>query len=154
MLFIGSGKDEEKLEEKILDYNLENEVIMVGKIMGRENISCYYALADLFLFPSLYDASSLVQIEAASQRTPALFLEGAATADTVAANVNGYLSKNDSTAYANKIIDIFSNQLHHKTVCDNAFKDLYKTWDEVVSITYKEYQELVMINLKNKIKKR
>ena len=55
--------------------------------------------ADLFLFPSLYDASSIVQIEAASQHTPTLFLKEAATTATVTNNVNGFLEENDVNKY-------------------------------------------------------
>ena len=60
---------------------------MCGKVTDRTLLSYYYARADLFLFPSLYDASSIVQIEAASQKTPTVFLEGAVTANTVENNI-------------------------------------------------------------------
>ena len=83
MLFVGSGQDEEKLKELIKRNNMEKEIIMCGKVTDRELLSYYYARADLFLFPSLYDASSIVQIEAASQKTPTLFIEDAVTADTI-----------------------------------------------------------------------
>ena len=38
-------------------------------VTDREELAKYYARADLFLFPSLYDASSIVQIEEALQKT-------------------------------------------------------------------------------------
>ena len=38
-------------------------------VKDRELLASIYARADLFLFPSLYDASSIVQIEAALQKT-------------------------------------------------------------------------------------
>ena len=44
------------------------------------------------LFPSMYDASSIVQIEASSQKTPVLFLKNSATASMIENNVNGFLS--------------------------------------------------------------
>lgn len=38
-------------------------------VKDRELLASIYARADLFLFPSLYDASSIIQIEAALQKT-------------------------------------------------------------------------------------
>ena len=51
--------------------------------MDRELLKSIYYRATLFLFPSLFDSSSLVQIEAASQETPTIFIEGSVTSDTV-----------------------------------------------------------------------
>ena len=87
MLFVGSGQDEEELKNYIKEKEIKN-VILCGKVTDRKLLSYYYSRADLFLFPSLYDASSIVQIEAASQCTPGLFLKGAATAGTVKDNRN------------------------------------------------------------------
>ena len=55
-----------------------NKVIKVNN--DRELLSYYYNRADIMLFPSIYDSSSIVQIEAASQKTPAVFLKNTATA--------------------------------------------------------------------------
>ena len=86
MLFIGSGEDEYKLREKIKETGLENDAILCGKIMDRVLLAKHYAASDLFLFPSKYDASSLVQIEAASQMTPTVFINGSATSATATDN--------------------------------------------------------------------
>jgi glycosyltransferase involved in cell wall biosynthesis len=143
MLFVGSGPDENKLKELIHELKLDNEVLLLGKIMDRNEIAKLNKLADLFLFPSLYDCSSLVQIEAASQKTPTLFLKEAATADAVSHNVNGYLSENSIEDYANKIIEIFSDEKTYKTVCEKAFKDLFLSWDDAVEISKKDYLRLI-----------
>ncbi|MGN0961217.1 MAG: glycosyltransferase [Christensenellales bacterium] len=147
MLFVGTGPDELKLKNLIKELHLKKDILILGKITNRKEISKLYSLADLFLFPSLYDCSSLVQIEASSQKTPTLFLEEAATADAVNHNVNGYLSKNSEEDYANTIIDIFKDETKYKNVCEKAFKDLYLTWDDAVSRALKDYTRL--INSKN-----
>lgn len=143
MLFVGGGPDEEKLVSQIKEYGLEDKIILTGKIFGREEISKYYKMADLFLFPSLYDASSLVQIEAASQSTPTLFLKGAATANTVTEDVNGYLAENSSKAYADKIIEIFEDEEKYKTICKNAHEQLYVHWDDAVKKVAGQYKEII-----------
>ena len=54
------------LKELVKKNKLQKEVIFCGKVTDRDLLANYFARADLFLFPSLYDASSIVQIEAAS----------------------------------------------------------------------------------------
>lgn len=146
MLFIGNGQDMEELKKKIKEYKLDNDVILCGKITDRDLLASIYARSDLFLFPSMYDASSIVQIEAASQKTPGLFLEGSATSSTVTNNQNGYIEKKDPTLYAKRILNIFDNQESHKKVSQNAYRDLYKNWDNVVNDIYEKYLELIKIN--------
>lgn len=143
MLFVGSGPDEQLLRKQINDLGLSEEVMLLGKIMDREELAQIYSLADLFLFPSLYDCSSLVQIEAASQKTPALFLEEAATADTVTHNINGYLAPNNEEKYANEILNIFSDEDKYNKVCEQSYVDLYLSWDDAVKIALKDYYRLI-----------
>ena len=110
MLFVGVGQDEDKLKERIKELNLEKEVLLVGKIEDRIELASIYKRADLFLFPSVYDASSLVQIEAASQKTPGVFLKNTATSSTITDNVNGFLSDETVGAYSDKIIEVMENK--------------------------------------------
>ena len=107
MLFVGSGPDEERLKNYIKDKGLEKDVILTGKIMDRDILSAIYYRAKLFVFPSLFDASSLVQIEAASQKTPTLFIEGAVTSDTVTNNVNGFKAPNDLETISKETYQIY-----------------------------------------------
>ncbi|NCB48049.1 MAG: glycosyltransferase [Clostridia bacterium] len=143
MIFVGGGIDEKELQNKITNENLSKNIILAGKIFDRNELACHYALADLFLFPSLYDASSLVQIEAASQKTPTVFIRGAVTAGTVTENVNGFLSENDASSFAQKIIDIFCDENFYNQVCDSAYKDLYVSWDDAVKKAYDDYLKLI-----------
>ena len=146
MFFFFLFQDGDLLKKQVKALNLEKNIVFVGKISDRKLLANYYALADLFLFPSLYDCSSLVQIEAASQKTPTLFLEGSATSDTVTPELNGYLSKNSELDYSNKIIEIFNNNDKYKKVCENAFNDLYLPWPKVVKKAYERYLYLIEKN--------
>jgi glycosyltransferase involved in cell wall biosynthesis len=143
MFYVGTGTDEEKLKKQINDDGLTDNVIFTGKITDRIEISKYYNMADLFLFPSLYDASSLVQIEAASQKTPTVFLRGAATAATVTEDVNGYIAENSVEKFADKIEEIFKDEKKYKQICENAYKDLYVSWDKAVEKAYKDYLRVI-----------
>ena len=143
MLFIGTGQDEEELSKLIQKYNLEKDILLLGKITDRNLLAKYYARADLFLFPSLYDASSIVQIEAASQKTPVLFLKGAATTSTVTDNVNGFIEENNLDRYAKRIISIVHDKKKLQEVSENAYRDLYKNWDDKMEEVYQNYLNLI-----------
>ena len=143
MLFIGTGQDEEELRRRIKNYNLEDKIIMCGKVTDRELLASYYVRSDLFLFPSYYDASSIVQIEAASQKTPVLFLKGSATSATVTDNVDGFICENDIRKYAERINTIISSKELLNNVSLNAYNNLYKNWDDLVEDVYHEYLKLI-----------
>ena len=142
MLFVGTGEDENEIKQLVSDLGLSGSVIFCGKIGSAETLEKIYARAKLFLFPSLYDTNSLVQIEAACQGTPTLFLKGAKTAGTVTENVNGFFAEQSEEAYAEKIEEILSNDELYETVSKNAKRDLYKTWEEVAEAIYRDYKRL------------
>jgi len=143
MLFVGAGRDVDMLRERISETGMDDRIILCGGIHDRKELAEIYARADLFLFPSLYDANSLVQIEAASQRTPTLFIRGAVTGSTVTDNVNGFLAENSAEAYAKRIIEIISDEDLLQKVSEGAFRDLYRTWDEAVAAVYEDYLRLI-----------
>ena len=138
MLFAGRGQDEDKLAEVVAEQGLTEEVVMCG-LTDRPMLERLYSRAKLFLFPSLYDANSLVQIEAACQGTPTLFLEGARTAATVTPGVNGYVSAPGEDNYARAILDILADEEGYRRVSAAARRDLYLNWDDVVREVYKDY---------------
>ena len=139
MIFVGDGQDTLYLKNKIKKLKISDNVILTGRISDREMLKALYLRAKLFLFPSMYDASSLVQIEAASQRTPTLFLEGSATSATVKDNINGFICENSTDKYAEKIFEILSNEKLYQKVSDGAFRDLYVSWDNCVQEMYEKY---------------
>ena len=139
MLFVGKGQDEERLAELVREQGLEDEVVMCGLVSGRDELEKLYSRAKLFLFPSLYDANSLVQIEAACQSTPTDFLEGARTSATVTPGINGYVSAPGEENYARLIMDILADAPGYARISAAAHHDLYLNWDDVVRDVYADY---------------
>lgn len=148
MLLVGTGPDEQYLKNITNKLNLDNDTVFLGKITDRETIAKIFALSNLFLFPSTHDCSSLVQIEAASQKTPTLFLAESTTADAVIHNKNGYLAPNSIEEYAKEIIRIFSDPKQYNSVCEGAYNDLYISWDDAVTMALKDYERLINNNKK------
>ena len=143
MIYVGDGPDYDNLIKKVKEYNLDNEVIIAGRIMDRDMLKAIYYRANLFLFPSLFDSSSLVQIEAASQETPTLFIEGSVTSDTVEKDITGFMCKEDKYEYADKIIEIFNNKKLYEKVSKNARKELAKSWKDISLETYNYYLKVI-----------
>jgi len=143
MLYVWSWEDEKKLKRYVKKMGLKDDVILCWRCTDRQELAYFYARADLFLFPSSYDASSIVQIEAASQSTPWVFLKWAATAATITDNVNWFLSEQSSQAYADKIIEILENTKLYDEVSKNAKKDLYKNRESRIQEVYQQYLQWI-----------
>jgi glycosyltransferase involved in cell wall biosynthesis len=146
MLYVGTGPDDEKLREHVKNLGIEDRVVFCGRISDRDLIAKIYARAHLFLFPSLYDASSLVQIEASSQSTPTVFLQGAVTAGTVTNDVNGFVVENNVEAFASKIMETFDDEQYYTKISEGAYRDLYKTWDQIVEEVVEDYKAIIENN--------
>lgn len=140
MLFIGSGQDADELKKYTKDID---NIIMCGKITDRNLLASYYKRADLFLFPSLYDCNSIVQIEAASQKTPGLFIKNSATSSEIIDNINGFLSENTAQDYADKIIQIINDKELLNKVGQNAFETIYKNWNDTIKEVFELYSRII-----------
>ncbi len=148
MYFIGSGPDEEELKKYVKNLGLEEKIAVVGRIDDRELQSKYYQRSNLFLFPSKYDMSSIVQIEAALHQTPGVYIKGAVTTGTITDRVNGYLSDDDVNAYAKTILEALQNKSELEEISQNAFKDLYVTYEMLGERAHERYEYLMENNKK------
>jgi glycosyltransferase involved in cell wall biosynthesis len=143
MLFVGQGQDEHKLKELVESLDLQDIVIMAGLVSKREDLQDLYSRAKLFLFPSLYDANSLVQIEAACQSTPSVFLKGARTAATVTDGVNAIVCEPTEESFAGRIEEVMNDEALYLRLSTAAHDQLYVDWDDVVDGVYEKYLEIV-----------
>ncbi len=143
MMFVGDGKDMPKLKKHVAKKGLEDYVIYTGKIGDRELLAKIYARAKLFLFPSSYDTNGLVQIEAASQSTPTVYLKDTLASSNAEDEVCGFIANNCPRAYADKIIKALTNEELYNKVRQGAFERIYHYWDTVVEDTYNTYLEII-----------
>lgn len=143
MIFVGEGQDFETLQRKVKNAGLSDNVLLTGRITDKTLLRALYVRAKLFLFPSMYDTNSLVQLEAASQSCPTLFLKGSATSAAVTDNVNGFFAEPAPEAYAERIENILADEALYKTVSEGAFRDLYAGWDDTVAEMKKKYKAVI-----------
>lgn len=132
MLFVGTGNAKEQFEEKTIALGLGEKVKFAGLVSDRVQLMSYYAAADLFLFPSLYDTFGNVIREAAAMHTPSLLLRESTCATFVEEGVNGFTSKSTPQAYADKIRELVNNRQHLDKVADHVSQQLGSSWGEVV----------------------
>ena len=139
MIYVGDGFDLKELQKRIVEYDMQDYCVTTGMVTDRNIISGFYKRADLFLFPSLFDASSLVQIEAAVNETPGVFIEGSVTSDTVINNVSGFTSSYSVNDYKERIKEIISDKEKLKEVSKNAREMLGRILDGIAKDTYELY---------------
>ena len=51
--------------------------------------------------------------------------------------------RNDVKKYANLLIKIMENDKLRNKVSNNAYRDLYKNWDDNIKEVYERYKELI-----------
>lgn len=149
MIYIGNGPDEDELKEHIKELGLESDVILTGRIDDRQEIAKIIQRSNLFLFPSIYDTSSIVQIEAAAFDTPGVFIDGSVTANGIVHNHNGFLCKDSVEDFAQTVYDAVTNKELLEEVTKNAHKELYLTWEDVGKKAFERYEYLIEENKKN-----
>lgn len=146
MLFVGEGPESDKLKNMIDKYNMNDCVILTGKITDRVLLSSIYLRSNLLLFPSVFDTSSLVRIEASVNETPGLFIEGSMVGMTVKDKYNGYLSKEDIYLYKNRIKEIMSDKKQLFMVSKRAKRTLGMSYSNVA----KRINNLYLEEIENK----
>lgn len=143
MLFVGKGQDEAALAKLAKELGVEENIVLCGQIKDRLTLEKVYRGSDLFLFPSLYDANSLVQIEAASQALPTLFIRESKTASSCQEDVNAFMCENDAERYAQKIVEIFADPAYYEEISRNAQAQLYVKWDDCIEGLLADYRRMI-----------
>lgn len=147
MLYVGTGPDESKLREHITENKLDDDVVLLGRVSDGD-LHRVYARAKLLLLPSLYDTSSLTQIEAAMYDTPSVLIKGSVTADTITDNENGYLTEATPTQYAEKIYEIVNDNENYERISNNTYSQLYVHFDDIARRAFERYKYLISENNK------
>lgn len=143
MFFVGAGYAAEDMQQMVIARELEHKIFFKGSIYDREVLKAYYAAADLFLFPSLYDNAPLVVREAAALHTPAIITAGSTTSEIITDNFNGFLIENTAIALAEKIRTIIQNKSLLSAVGDNASKTVAHSWENITNEVLDRYKHLI-----------
>ncbi len=143
MLFVGTGPDLPEMKKYVSSLGMEDRVRFLGVVRDREIIKALYALAYLFMFPSLYDTASLVMREAAAFSLPCVFIRGATTAEGIEDGVNGILSENDPEGFSAVLAHCLENPGLVETAGRGAMKTLYRSWETVADEVILRYRDIL-----------
>ncbi len=137
----GDGPDFDKLVKLSHELRLDDRVQFLGHIDDRAEIMALYSLADLLVFPSLYDNAPMVLREAAAMGTPGLLVSGSTSAEDLVDGKNALIALSDSPEdIANRIQ---SGLTTLKEVGVNAQKTIPVSWDRIMEKVIAEYTALI-----------
>lgn len=143
MYFVGNGYAANEIMHIISENGLEDKVTMVGSITDRQTMKLYYAAADLFLFPSLYDNAPLVVREAAALHTPSLMIEGTTASSILTDGRNGFLVENSVDDFAGRIRQLAADPQLVRSAGIGASGSIVRSWEDVVGEVLDRYNSLI-----------
>lgn len=145
MNFVGNGYAANEMKRFVEVHGLSDRVHLRGVIKDRESLQRFYAAADLFLFPSLYDNAPLVVREAAAFETPALLAEGSTAAEFIRHGDNGFMCACDANQYAMAIARLGRDRKMLRRVGRRAMETLSHSWSDVLDQVLDRYNTLITI---------
>ena len=143
MFFVGTGYAADAMKELVSEKGLDNQVTFIGNITERERIKRFYAAADLFLFPSLYDNAPLVVREAAALHTPAIMIKGSTAATILTDGENGFLIDNDLESFEAKLRELIADPQRVHRIGEQASRSIVRSWEDVVGEVLDRYNALI-----------
>lgn len=120
-------------------------VYFTGFISDRERNNLY-RIADVAVFPSLYEPFGIVALEAMVTRTPVIVSEVGGLAEFVRDGENGLTVKpNDPQQLAEKIRFLLNNKDRAREMASRAYEIVKRdfTWDEIANKTLAVYEEVI-----------
>lgn len=143
LIMLGFGADERAIKRYAFKAGLRNDIIWTGKILDRQEIQGYYGIADILLFPSVFDTNGLVVREAAACATPSLLIHRSCAAEGITDGETGFLCMESAHSIASTLEKIMNNKELLKTVGKKAQTDIYISWDDAVKKAYDRYKIVI-----------
>ena len=143
MFFVGTGYAAADLKELVDRLDLSSKVKFVGVITKREEIKGFYAAADLFLFPSIYDNAPLVIREAGAMHTPSILIKNSSSAENIIDNFNGFLIENSYESFAAKLRELIDVPDKIEIAGLNASQTIARSWESVAEEVLDRYKRLI-----------
>jgi glycosyltransferase involved in cell wall biosynthesis len=152
LLIVGDGPEMDELKQGIIFRNLEDNVILTGKIERDKLVkSGIYKACDLFVTASTTETQGITTLEAQANGLVAVGINERGIKDLIKDKYNGYLARwGDKKQFANAIINLLSNNKLHETMKANTLKEIkkhylpniIKQWEKEYSILINSYPEV------------
>ncbi|MFH1657308.1 MAG: glycosyltransferase family 4 protein [bacterium] len=140
LLITGTG-DFQSYKELAGSLKVLDRIIFTGFV---PKIKDYYAAADIFVFPSLYEAFPGVILEAAASGLPILTAKVNGAEEVVEDGFNGFFIKRNPEDMADKINLLADDEILRKQMGENVYKTAQKySWEEIARKTAEVYKEVL-----------
>ena len=142
LLVLGRDDAQPRFEQLALECGMGGNVIFAG---FRRDVHEGLAAADLFLFPSRYEAFSLATLEAAACGLPIIAARINGTEDFIKPGVNGEFIEHDAEQIATTLSALLSapKRLVEMGVAARASVEKEYTWDRIAQVTGECYEEIL-----------
>ena len=152
LLLAGQGIDMNAIGDKIRELNIQDRAEQIGHITDASLLDALYDRADLFTFPSLYDAAPMVVREAAVMGTPSVMVRGSTAAEIIRDGENGLLCENSSEDLARVMTEALKDPGKLKEIGRRAKETIPVPWEKVLEKAVERYERLVALGKEGKLK--
>ena len=142
MFFVGTGYAEDEMKEMVTRLGISGKVTFAGRITDRERLKQYYAAADLFLFPSLYDTDGLVVREAAAFGTPSVMLREASASGMLSDGETGFKIAGNLDEYEALLRALAADPDRVRAVGQGA-RCIVRSWEDIAGEALDRYNAIL-----------
>lgn len=116
---VGDGPYRQECAKLVRRLGIGDRVRFAG-FVPRPEVDQFYEAADLFVFSSITETQGLVVQEAMTYGLPAVAVMGGGASAGIVEGENGFTVKNDPSAFAEKVLEILSDEDLLGTLIDGA----------------------------------
>ncbi len=142
MFFVGTGYAENEMKELTESLGIADKVTFVGRVTDRELLKRYYAAADLFLFPSLYDTDGLVVREAAAFGTPSVMLKEASASGMLTDGETGFKIDGTLDDFEALLRSLAADPARREAVGRGA-RSIVRSWEDIADEALDRYNAIL-----------
>lgn len=142
LIIVGEGPYKTELNSFIEKLGISNHVKFLGFVENKK-LPYLYNVADVTLFPSLYDAYPVVPMESLACKTPIITTNVGAIPEITSHFRGGYkiVPMRDSDAIKNALNEVISRKID-KSDIDRENGKKYHDWDNIIKSTMAVYDKL------------
>lgn len=140
LLLAGEGPDRGNLGRLAEELDIMDRAGFLGFIRDGDELRSLYTLADLFVFPSLYDNAPMVVREAAANGTASVLVRGSCSAEGIEDGVNGFLCEDSPEDIARAIREGLARSREAGAA---ARETIPKPWSEIMDDVIQKYEALI-----------
>lgn len=121
---IGDGLEREKIQNRILELKLTENIKLSGK---QDLIEEQLKKADFYVHSATYEPFGLVILEAMASRLAVVTLNGSGNSDIIDNEINGFiLNENNYKKFGDIIINLFSKPSDYKKIVKKGYENALK----------------------------